>query len=355
MLSETLTIECKKLRRPMTASDFGFHSNDSHRVSNARVNVVAFYRSIGFSSNYTNTMQKFIASLLLGIVPAFLSTMAGATGTADFTQCRHLFANGGPPKVVASPALKLRPLCYDAFAVLHSGRSKTPVYVAERLSRAQLVDARDEKRTDQFFADARLPRAERAELDDYRGSGYDRGHLAPAGDQPTAQAMAQSFSLANMTPQAPKNNREAWSAIESATRKYVMRAKADVYVISGPVFGDRPETIGPGRVWVPEYYFKLVYDQATNRAWAHWIANTNEANPTKPISYRELVKRTGVEFLPGVSPADDTTAMAPEVRGQSSSRGSSNHAARKEEDLAQLFKASVQSAAQRLQKSLERY
>lgn len=299
-------------------------------------------------------MKKFLVFLLFGIAPALCSTMAGATGTADFAQCRQLFVNGGPPKVVANPALKLRPLCYDAFAVLHSGRSKTPVYVAERLSRAQLVDARDEKRTDQFFADARLPRAERAELDDYKGSGYDRGHLAPAGDQPTAQAMAQSFSLANMTPQAPKNNREEWSAIESATRKYVMRAKGEVYVISGPVFGDRPDTIGQGRVWVPEHYFKLVYDQTTNRAWAHWIANTNEAHPSKPISYRELVKRTGVEFLPGVSPADETTAMAPEVRGQSSSRSSSNRPTGREEDLAQLFKSSVQSVAQRLQKSLER-
>jgi hypothetical protein len=60
--------------------------------------------------------------------------------------------------------------------------------------------------------------------------------------------MAQSFSLANMTPQAPKNNREAWSSIESATRKYAMRAKGDVYVISGPVFSDRPQTIGAGRL-----------------------------------------------------------------------------------------------------------
>ncbi|PLP99447.1 DNA/RNA non-specific endonuclease [Cupriavidus pauculus] len=299
-------------------------------------------------------MQKLLATLLLGIAPAFIPTIAGATSTADFSQCRQLFVNSAPPKVAANPAMKLRPLCYDAFAVLHSGRSKTPVYVAERLSRAQLVDARDEKRTDQFFADARLPRAERAELDDYKGSGYDRGHLAPAGDQPTAQAMAQSFSLANMTPQAPKNNREAWNSIESATRKYVMRAKGDVYVISGPVFGDRPDTIGQGRVWVPEHYFKLVYDQTTNRAWAHWIANTNEAHPSKPISYRELTKRTGVEFLPGVSPVDEATPVTPEVGTQASSHRGGNSPVKREEDLAQLFKSSVQSAAQRIQKSMER-
>ncbi|EKZ98663.1 DNA/RNA non-specific endonuclease [Cupriavidus sp. HMR-1] len=290
-------------------------------------------------------MKKLVISLILGMAPV----LAGAAGMADFSQCRQFFAHSAPPRVTVTSDLKLRPLCYDAFAVMHSGRSKTPVYVAERLSRSQLVDARDEKRTNQFFADARLPRAERAELDDYRGSGWDRGHLAPAGDQPTAQAMAQSFSLANMTPQAPKNNREAWSSIESATRKYAMRAKGDVYVISGPVFSDRPQTIGAGRVWVPSYYFKLVYDPTTNRAWAHWIANTNEARPSKPISYHELVKRTGIEFLPGLMPGENTNATAPELRAESTTRGNREpkHEPKREgEDLGQALRSLIQPIAQ---------
>ncbi|WP_454727304.1 MULTISPECIES: DNA/RNA non-specific endonuclease [Cupriavidus] len=225
---------------------------------------------------------------------------APRAASAGFSQCPQFFAGQAAPRLRDDPLAKTRALCYDAFAVLHSGRSKTPLYVAERLSRNQLADARDEPRTDRFFADARLPRAERAELDDYKGSGYDRGHLSPAADQPTAQAMAQSFSLANMVPQAPQNNRKAWASIEKATRKYALRAGGDVYVISGPVFAGQVQTIGSDNVWVPKYLYKLVYDPAANRAWAHWIENTDAARPGKPISYGELVRRTGIEFLPGV-------------------------------------------------------
>jgi endonuclease G len=72
-------------------------------------------------------------------------------------------------------------------------------------------------------------------------------------------------------------------------------------VISGPVFDNAPITIGANRVWVPRHLFKLVYDPSTNKAWAHWIDNQNMAKVSKPISYAELVKRTGISFLPNFS------------------------------------------------------
>lgn len=110
--------------------------------------------------------------------------------SSDFAACLGFFANGKPPIVAQNPMN--RALCYDAFAILHSGESKTPVFVAEKLNPASIADAH-EKRTDKFFADARLPSSQRATLEDYKGSGFDRGHMAPAGDMPTAQAMAQAF------------------------------------------------------------------------------------------------------------------------------------------------------------------
>jgi endonuclease G len=214
----------------------------------------------------------------------------------SFAQCPQFFANGTPPTV--GPRPKLRELCYEAFAVLHSGETKTPVYVAQRLNRRSVEDA-DEKRATRFFADARLPRAERAELEDYKRSGYSRGHMAPAGDMPTATAMAQSFSLANMVPQDIQHNGGAWAKIEQDTRHYARRAKGDVFVITGPVFTPQSPRIGQNGVTVPTYLFKLVFDPSRNRAWAHWQENREGERVGRPISYRALVERTGVEFLPG--------------------------------------------------------
>jgi len=232
-----------------------------------------------------------------------LATSGMPLAADNFSACPQFFANGKPPAVAAKSGN--RALCYDAFAILHSGESKTPVFVAERLSREALSDTH-QKRSNKFFADARLPSAERATLDDYAGSGFDRGHMAPAGDMRSAEAMAQSFSLANMVPQAPEHNRGVWAkTVEDATRRYAERATGNVYVITGPYFVPsiaQSLSIGMGHVHIPKYLHKLVYDQNKNKAWAYWQENDNATRGSAPISYAELMKRTGIEFLPGVTP-----------------------------------------------------
>lgn len=52
---------------------------------------------------------------------------------------------------------------------------------------------------------------------------------------------------------------------------------------------------------MPTYLYKLVYDATTNKAWAHWQANQEGETVGRPISYQELVKRTGVKFLPRIA------------------------------------------------------
>ena len=242
-------------------------------------------------------MSLFFRLIVLAAISAILSTPTYA-GNNDFNSCKSIFVNNTPP-VIQTSDIKPRALCFSGFAVMHSGKSRTPLYVAERLNKEMLSNAH-KKRTDDFFADARLPLAERAELEDYKGSGYDRGHMAPAADMSTDESMAQCFSLANMIPQTPMNNRKAWASIEKATRKYIKRAAGDVYVITGPVFEAKSKTIGNNHVWVPKYIYKLVYDPSANKVWAHWIENSDEAKIDKPITYQELVSRTRINFLPNL-------------------------------------------------------
>lgn len=235
-----------------------------------------------------------VALLLAAVSPSFAAN-------ADFSQCRDMFLSGQQP-VLPNSSMTPRALCYSEFAVMHSGKTRTPIYVAQRLNRAR-VEAKV-RRVGRYFADARLPHAERAELADYKNSRLDHGHMAPAGDMATDEAMVQSFSLANMVPQYRVNNQKSWRSIETATRKYVMRAAGDVYVISGPVFAANAPKIGPNQVWIPSYLFKLVYDPSTRRAWAHWHENSDSARVAQPIPYEELVRRTGIEFMPGLSKHD---------------------------------------------------
>lgn len=72
--------------------------------------------------------------------------------------------------------------------------------------------------------------------------------------------------------------------------------RGDVYVITGPVFTRTSPFIRANQVRVPDYLYKLVYDATTQRAWAHWHANREGERVGPPISYHELVKRTGIDL-----------------------------------------------------------
>lgn len=227
-------------------------------------------------------------------IPTTTSPRDNRAASGAFAQCMQHFPGYAP--AVAWPG-RQRALCFDGYAVLHSGESKTPVYAVERLTHASVDAAKGIKRSDRFYPEARLPNADRAQLGDYVGSGYDRGHMAPAGDMPDAAAKAQSFSLANMVPQAPELNQRAWNQIEQATRKYAARAPGDVYVFTGPSFDRRPSTIGAGGVWVPSHTWKVVYSRGEGRAWAYWMTNTAGTHSLKPIDYAEFERRTGLALL----------------------------------------------------------
>jgi endonuclease G len=86
----------------------------------------------------------------------------------DFDQCLDFFADRVPPIIQSVDGLNARALCFAGFAVMHSGKSHVPIYVAERLNKQLLSDAQGNERTNQFFEEGRLPSSDRAQLSDIK-------------------------------------------------------------------------------------------------------------------------------------------------------------------------------------------
>jgi len=229
--------------------------------------------------------------------------------------CPQHFFNGTVP-ILTNPKLtpKTRQICYSEFALLHSGITRTPLWVAEHLTPRRARSARELNRVNNFHADPNLPPDERAELSDYARSGFDRGHMAPAGDMTTPQGMDESFSLANMVPQNSDNNRNLWESIERAMRGYSERN--ELYVVTGPIFQGENLQALKGRVLVPTHIAKAVYDPQRNAAAAYLVPN-QEGNAYKVVSLTELQQLSGIDVFPQLSAAVKQTAMdlpAPQLR-----------------------------------------
>jgi endonuclease G len=186
-------------------------------------------------------------------------------------------------------------LCYSGYGLIHSGVTRTPLTSAEHLTKER-VTAQHPERQNAFHADPNIPPADRAELDDYKRSGYDRGPMGPSRDMIDEKSQYECFSMANMIPQNSDNNRHLWEGIESAVRDLAKR-KGELYVVTAPIFyGSELKRLN-GRVLVPTYVFKAVYDPGKNEAAAYLVRNA-EGKDFAKISVADLNKLTGLNVFP---------------------------------------------------------
>lgn len=224
-------------------------------------------------------------------------------------QCPQFYVDGAGPRVLNPVALeRLRLLCFSNFGIGYSALSRTPLWSAERLSAALLQNAKGLKRVNAFHEEERLAPDDRAWLRDYARSGYDRGHMSPSADQPTELAQQESFSLANMVPQNPNNNRHLWEGIESATRA-LAKSSGPIFVITGPLFiGEHIEQLHR-RVLVPTHIFKLIYIPAKKAAGVYLVDN-QDTSEYSVISVAQLNKMARIDFLPSLSEQQKQSKMA---------------------------------------------
>ncbi|QWV95374.1 DNA/RNA non-specific endonuclease [Geomonas oryzisoli] len=191
-------------------------------------------------------------------------------------------------------------LCRKGFLLSHDSQKKTPLWVVERMTRERLQAKL--KRANNFRPDAELPKGQRAELSDYRGSGYDRGHMAPAADMAwDEQAMSESFYLSNMVPQAGEGmNRGIWAELEGKVRKWVEK-RGELFIYSGPIYPKGAvKTIGRNQVAVPAALYKVILDPARHEALALIMPNQaleSDDMPKYLVPVREVERQTGLDFF----------------------------------------------------------
>jgi endonuclease G len=162
------------------------------------------------------------------------------------------------------------------------------------------VRAKVATRSNKFAADRQI--AGSADPSDYEGSGYDRGHLAPAEDMRwSKESEDDSFYMTNMTPQKPKFNRGLWKKLETRVRKWAGKFD-ETYVVSGPVLDGKCLEKIARDICVPERFFKVVLARSGTTLMSIGFLmpqnynSTNIGNFATSVEQVEMV--THLDFFP---------------------------------------------------------
>ena len=215
-----------------------------------------------------------------------------------------------PAPLKTTPEIILRKKSY---VVSYNQDTRMPNWVAWQLT-AEHTDG-ELKRMNNFHEEENCPRP-RATLQDYKGSGWSRGHMCPAGDNKWSRdAMYDSFSLVNVCPQDSKLNSGVWNSLEMDCRQWA-RQYGEVYIVCGPVLMKRQhETIGPNKVVVPEAFFKVVLCMVGKPKAFGVVVRNNEGTKKRALYYNsvdDVERLTGLDFFPSL-PDDIEKVVEAEV------------------------------------------
>ena len=195
---------------------------------------------------------------------------------------------------------------HTGYAFLYNEKHEQANWVAYELTAAETINQYE--RSNRFVMDPAVTTST-ADDADYRGSGYDRGHLAPAADMGWSEISEQeSFYYSNMSPQLPGFNRGIWKQLEAFVRNNAM-VNGVVYVVTGPVFTASMPVIGHNRVAVPSMFYKVCLILHGNRkeGIGFIIPNQSLRLPVDAFATTidEVEKSTGINFFPTLSDEEE--------------------------------------------------
>jgi len=147
---------------------------------------------------------------------------------------------------------------HQYFSLYYNETHEQPEWVAYVLKNKHLTESKEARSS--FRTDPLVVTGSAHYAHDYKGNGFDCGHLAPAADFAwNPVAMNECFYMSNMSPQKAGFNRGVWKKLENFVRQ---RAVIDstLLIVTGPVLQSDLATIGQNEVSVPTLFYKVMYD-----------------------------------------------------------------------------------------------
>ncbi len=246
---------------------------------------------------FKNTITN--KNIVLFVLLSAISASSIAYTNQSFANCQENFYQQKPPNYNDKKLLKNSyPLCFNGFAVMYSGKTKTPIWSAEHLTKSKITRGTKLERKNNFHEEMRVPNKHRANVSDYSSSGYDRGHLAPNANMANKKEQYDSFSLANIAPQSPYLNRGTWKRLESNVRS-LTKKHGEVYSVTGVLFKTQTPATLTNKLAIPTHFFKAVYIPKTEQAGVY-IAPNDESGRLVLVSLDEFTNYANMDIMPAI-------------------------------------------------------
>lgn len=186
---------------------------------------------------------------------------------------------------------------HQGYSLSYSEPHEQAEWVAYELKKSHLSKANYKR---PYFEVDQAVKTGAASWKNYKDSGYDRGHLCPAGDRRySKQAYDETFLTSNISPQDPEFNAGIWNELEQAVRHWANKYDG-VFVVTGGILKGNLTTIGQERVAVPDQFYKIVYDPGNEKMIAFLMPNKNSGAPLREfvVSVDSVEALTGIDFFP---------------------------------------------------------
>lgn len=231
-------------------------------------------------------------------------SLAEESTLGEFFSCRHFFLMEKPPINPIEKKSDTQRTCNEDFALAYSRSTKTPLYTAHLINKAQAVSQRAKERPTGFSIDKSIPLYGRTSIGDFVGTGWEAGQLTnlPGG------TTTNSALLSNVVPMSPQTAK-VWRLLSAEVASSAVFNSDTVFEVNGVLFEGEPPKIGVSNIWVPSHLYKVVFSYKKKKATVWLLRNKDVYKDTEkipqPTTYGDMRRRLPINFMPALLTSRD--------------------------------------------------